>query len=119
MNNKKLGTRFEKRVCEYLASECYWAHFITPDNRGAQPFDIIAVRNGVAVAVECKTLSDTRNYFPISRLEDNQIMAFKKWRACGNALIYIAIEWQDKMYMVSYTDLEHFGKIDMRLLEAL
>jgi Holliday junction resolvase len=117
MNNKKRGSDFEKVVCRALANEGYWVHFITPDARGAQPFDIIAVKHGVAMAVECKTLSDKQNYFPMSRLEDNQIMAFEKWTKCGNALIFVAVEWRGKIYMIPYSDLKKLGKIDMRLEE--
>ena len=50
MNNKIIGTAFEKEMCELLANRGYWVHFITPDNRGAQPFDIIAVKDGKAFA---------------------------------------------------------------------
>ena len=53
MNNKKHGTDFEKRVVAKLAKAGdVWVHFLSPDERGAQPFDIIAVKDGVACAIE-------------------------------------------------------------------
>lgn len=116
MNNKKLGTVFEREVCRLFANRGYWVHFITPDSRGAQPFDIIAVKNQMAIAVECKTLADSRNYFPKSRLEDNQILAFNKWIQCGNCYPIIAILWKSHIYFVSYKELCDQDKIDMRKL---
>ena len=39
MNNKKLGTEFEREAVTLLSQKGYWVHFITPDSRGSQPFD--------------------------------------------------------------------------------
>lgn len=113
MSNKVLGTAFERRVCDWFASRGYWVHFITPDSRGAQPFDIIAVKDGSAFAIECKTLSSNRRYFDISRLEQNQILAFDKWIRCGNGVPIVAIEWNDKIYFIDYLWLKRNRKIDM------
>lgn len=100
MNNKKLGTAFEREVCEVLAAEGYWVHFITPDARGAQPFDIIAVRDGSAVAIDCKTcVADT---FSIKRLEFNQIFAFERWLRCGNDMPWIMIKHDGQIYKITY-----------------
>ena len=54
MNNKKIGSDFEKEVCKMLQDMGYWVHFITPDMRGAQPFDIIAAKNNRPYAIDCK-----------------------------------------------------------------
>ena len=113
MNNKVRGTAFERRVCQELADNGYWVHFITPDARGAQPFDIIAVKNTIARAIECKTLASNRRYFTIDRLEENQKMAFKKWKICGNNNRWIAVEWRGDIYIIRYERLEREGKIDM------
>lgn len=111
MNNKKLGMAFEKEVVKILSANGYWAHFISPDARGAQPFDIIAVRDDEAVAVECKTLADSKKYFTFDRLEDNQIMAFRKWRECGNNRILIAIKHKNEINFYPYESLEEHGRI--------
>lgn len=105
MNNKKLGTAFENRLCEVLDSLGFWVHFITPDKRGSQPFDIIAVKNGEATAIDCKTCSTER--ISINRLEDNQIMAFEKWLRCGNQMPLIAVEYSKtkRIYLVPYNIL--------------
>ena len=116
MNNKKLGTSFEHTVCKLFADEGFWVHFFSPDIRGTQPFDVIAVKDGFATAIECKTLADTENFFRISRLEVNQLMAFEKWLACGNIEPQIAVLWKGQIYLIGYNELKEKSKIDMRKL---
>jgi Holliday junction resolvase len=109
MNNKQLGDKFEQEMVEWFATAGYWVHFLTPDKRGAQPFDIIAVRNGRAVVGDCKTSS--RKTFSIDRLEDNQRLAFERWIACGNEVPYVFIKYRDVVWFVPYTYLLHTGKV--------
>lgn len=100
MNNKRIGTDFEREFCKILAENGFWVHFITPDRTGSQPFDVIAVKSGNAYAFDCKTCEAST--FSINRLEDNQIMAFDKWLKCGNENAYIAIKHKDKIYIAPY-----------------
>ena len=116
MNNKKIGTAFERYMCDRLAKDGWWVHFISPDSRGAQPFDIIAVRDGVPVAIDCKTCDD--HIFRISRLEENQRFAFDKWISCGNSLAYLAVLHGGKVYMVYYKQLLSDGKVLLDEMEA-
>lgn len=109
MNNKKLGSKFEKYICQRLAEKGYWVHFIVPDIRGAQPFDIIAVKNGTAYAIDCKTC--VADVFNISRLEDNQVMAFEKWIRCGNNCPVVVVEHKEGIKCIAYTDLKERGKV--------
>ena len=104
MNNKQLGTEWEHKVCKYLSGNGYWAHFIVPDARGAQPFDIIAVKDGEAYAIDCKTC--VANSFNISRLEDNQISAFDLWLKCENNNPLVAVEHNKHLYWIDYTELK-------------
>lgn len=115
MNNKRLGNSFEVDVCKLLANAGYWVHFIVPDARGAQPFDIIAVKDKIAYAIECKTLTISQRYFSINRLEENQKMAFDLWMQRGNTEPIIAIKYGDnKILFARYLDLiMNEGKIDM------
>lgn len=117
MNNKKIGTQFEQEFCDYLAKHGWWAHFLTPNAAGAQPFDIIAMRKGEVFAIDCKTCSGSR--FALSRVEDNQRMAFSEvfWRAlivrCGFAILY-----NDEIYFIPYSNVlkaEHDGKKSITL----
>ena len=111
MNNKRLGMSFEKEFVEKLAARGYWVHFIVPDSRGAQPFDVIAVKDGVAHAIDCKTC--TSNTFSISRLEDNQISAFEKWLSCKNTDPIIAVKHDGRIYTILYSELKAKGKIKL------
>lgn len=113
MNNKKLGTAFEKEMCELLKNRGYWVHFITPDNRGAQPFDIIAVKDGKAFAIDCKTLSEKVKSFSISRLEYDQIFAFERWLKCGNSTPKVVVKWRERIYAIDYPLLKSRGTIKM------
>ena len=111
MNNKRIGSDFEKSFCAYAKRIGYWVHFITPDNTGAQPFDVITVKDGTAYAFDCKTCVD--KIFSISRLRDNQIMAFEKWMACGNTTPMIAVEHDKKIYIINYNLLKDQKKINL------
>jgi Holliday junction resolvase len=113
MDNKRLGNSFENEVCEVLARNGYWVHFIVPDARGAQPFDIISAKDNIAYAIECKTLTESRKSFSIDRLEDNQLLAFERWIACGNHSPVIAIKYDEKIYCVEYLDIKYKKSIKM------
>lgn len=116
MNNKKLGNKFEQRMCDLLAKHGYWVHFITPDVRGAQPFDIIAVKDGKPYAMECKTLEVSKKSFNISRLEDNQILSFEKWLACGNPMPIVFIEHGEdgQIYVCDYKTLKKERSVKLK-----
>ena len=100
MNNKQLGSKFERDFCKVLARLGYWVHFIAPDARGAQPFDVIAVKDGKAYAFDCKTSSTHR--FNVNRIEDNQHMAFMRWIKCGNGWPQLAVLYDDDVYLIPY-----------------
>lgn len=116
MNNKKLGTEFEKDTCFLFSALGYWVHFIVPDARGAQPFDIIAVKDGRAFVVDCKTCATHR--LRVQRLEDNQHMAFQKWMRCGNVEPALAVLYNNNVYLISYLRLLDEGVVDLRKEEA-
>ena len=86
-------------------------HFITPAANGSQPFDIIAVKSGSPLAVDCKTSVD--HIFRINRLENNQVMAFEKWLKCGNGEPYIAVKYNENVYLLEYRRLKENGRIDL------
>lgn len=111
MNNKRLGTAFEREVVDLLSQKGYWVHFITPDARGSQPFDIIASKDGCPFVADCKTSSV--KWFNISRLEENQKMAFDLWLKTGNTFAYVFIKYNDKILITSYELLKRKGRIDL------
>ena len=99
-------------MCEILAKRGYWVHFMAPDARGAQPFDVIAVRDGKALAIDCKTSSTHR--FNVSRIEDNQHMAFRRWLDCGNDEPMLAVLWGGNVYLIEYRRLVSEKIIDLK-----
>lgn len=114
ISNKKLGTDFEHEMVDFLAKNGYWVHFLSPASNGSQPFDLIFVKDGLAMVADCKTCAN--RYFSIKRLEDNQIMAFEKWLRCGNISPVIFVKHNGKVYTVSYEDLKTAKKVDLYAL---
>ena len=113
LNNKQIGTAFEREMCEILADQGFWVHFLSPDNRGAQPFDLIFVKDGVAYVADCKTCKG--HFFRWERLEDNQILAFEKWIACRNSMPMLFVKDEDGyIHCISYNSLKEQKKIDLR-----
>lgn len=117
MNNKKLGTAFERSVVEYFKEWGYWAHFISPDARGAQPFDVIIAKDGKTYVMDCKTSAD--HIFRLSRLEWNQQMAFDRWQDCGNSPAWVIVEYKEHMYMILYNHLKIEKSVDLDKLIPL
>lgn len=111
MNNKRLGSNFEKEFSARLASRGFWVHFIAPAPNGGQPFDIIAAKDGKAYAFDCKTSAKSK--FPFERLEQNQIMAFERWKACGNAEPQIAVKYNGRVYLIDYSYLKQRRVVDI------
>lgn len=111
MNNKRLGTQFEQEMVSFLAQNNYWVHFITPDARGSQPFDLIASRNNKPFVADCKTCS-TR-WFNISRLEENQLLAFDLWIKKGNTDAFVFVKYNNKVYSIPYRILKAEQRINL------
>lgn len=111
MNNKRLGTVFEREVVTLLSQKGYWVHFIIPDARGNQPFDIIASKGDVPLVADCKTSST--KWFYISRLEENQKMAFELWLKKKNSYAFVFVKYEKKIYRIPYFTLKTLKKIDL------
>ena len=97
------GERFENLFCELLSKQNYWALKIPRDQRGAQPFDVIAVRGSEIWAVDCKVCATDR--FPLSRIEDNQWLSFWQINKKTNAECGIVIYFDGNVYYISYQQL--------------
>ena len=103
MNNKQIGTSFEKEFCELLAARGFWVHFMSPSASGAQPCDIIACKDNTPYLFDCKTCE--KDIFHISRLENNQLLAFQRFDKTGNDLAFIAVKHDKKVYLIQFFKL--------------
>ena len=114
MNNKKIGSNFEKELARILASKGYWVTLLTPKNHiGSQPADLIAIKNNKPYLIDCKTCNTY--LFPISRIEQNQWNASKKYFECGNICYFIAVKYQNEIYIIPIDTVDKTEKyIDLR-----
>lgn len=116
-NNKVLGNKFEDDFAEFLSKQGFWVHFIEGSAHvGSQPFDIIAIKNDMPYCYDCKTLNNKNGLFPISRIEENQRLAFKKFRKCNNTHFSLAILWNNDLYIIPM-DCFNFNKKSLDLKE--
>lgn len=63
------------------------------------------------LVADCKT-SD-KKWFSISRLEENQIMAFELWLKRGNTKAFIFIKYNEKIYQIPYRMLKGLQRINL------
>lgn len=109
-SNKKIGNTFEKELANILAKKGYWVLIVTPKGYiNSQPMDIIAGKDNTLYCFECKTLHSKNKRFPLNRLEQNQILAYKKLKQTGNDNYFLVVKWNDEeIYQIP------FSKIDFR-----
>ena len=114
------GSQFERMVVTMLGKNGYWAHRIAPDARGAQPFDVIAAKDGHVLVADCKVCQSGR--FSFARYEENQRSAFKlflEMNPSSRAYIGIFAWYDDKCYWLPYDMLEQKNVASIKLTEDL
>ena len=119
MSNRKDGTAFEAEFCEILAQYGFWCHNLAQKASG-QPFDVIIARHHKVYPVDCKVCQ--RDRFDLTRIEDNQWNAMRKWVDCENDMPWFAMKMSDgTIYMVSHRAMLKFirvsGKQSMNLAD--
>ena len=106
MNNKLIGNAFEQDFIKHLSSLGYWCTYLEgAAYTQAQPCDIIACKDGKVWAIDCKTLNNKSGLFPINRIEENQRLAYKRFKKCGNENFFLAILWNNNIYFVPLFEL--------------
>lgn len=104
MNNKTLGNKFEKELAEKLSKEGYWVTYLEPKQHiGSQPCDLIAIKDNKSILIDCKT--SKTHLFPISRIEENQWQAYKKYKKCGNSNFVLAIKYNENIYTIPINEI--------------
>ena len=112
-SNKKIGNDFEKDFMEYMSKKGYWVHFLEGKaNVGSQPCDCICIKRDITALYDCKTLANKNGLFPLSRIEENQRLAYKKLRKCQNytTIFSLAILWNNDVYIVDFDDIDFNSK---------
>lgn len=115
-NNKKIGTDFENDFANYLYGKGYWvAPFPGKDHTNSQPADLIACKNNEPILIDCKTLANKNGLFPLDRVEQNQRLAYKRFKHTGNKYYYLAILWNNNIYLINLDDIDFKSKhIDLK-----
>lgn len=100
----------------YLSSIGYWVTYLEgASHTGSQPCDLVACKNGKVWAIDCKTLNNKNGLFPISRIEENQRLAYKRFKKCGNDNFFLAILWNNNIYFIPMFDVAFEEKsIDLK-----
>ena len=110
------GREFERWV-ENKLNECgYWVHRMAESNTGSQPFDIIALKRHSVFALDCKVISTKRPYFPFSRVEENQKLAFEKLIKCykNNLTTGFMIYYEGDIYFLNYRLFKVLSNVDKK-----
>lgn len=104
MNNKIIGNNFESEYAKILSKKGYWVVPIVPKKNGSQPCDLIAIKEDIPILIDCKVSES--HLFPLSRVEQNQRLAFRKYLECDNTQYFLVIKYKNRIY-----------KIDMRTID--
>lgn len=103
-NNKKVGNKIEVEVANYLFQKNYWVHLLKQGVKG-QPFDLIAVKNNVALMGDAKHCSQNR--FDFNRIEPNQYTSMELALECGNTNIgFFLVGMHDEIKFIKWTNLK-------------
>ena len=81
--NKTMGNHFEEELCELLAEQGFWAHNLA-QNQVGQPADVLAVRDNIAVLIDCKEQPIAYDYVDCIRsLQKSFKQRCTSYRKCG------------------------------------
>lgn len=73
--------------------------------------DIIASKNNIFYAFECKTVHSKYKRFPLKRLEQNQILAYKKLKQTGNNNYFLIVKWnEEEIYKIPFKEIDFTQK---------
>lgn len=97
------GREAERFVAEFLSERKYFVGDFNKSSSGQQPFDQIAINYNSVLAYDvkhCKT-----DYFPFSRIEDNQIRALDYIGNLNNEAVetMILIVYEGIIYYLSFS----------------
>lgn len=116
-SNKSVGNKLEHRVCQEFKRRGWWSHNFAA-NASGQPMDIIAVKNGHAYLIDCK--SCLAKGFAYSRIEENQRFAIEAFvRAGNNEGFFLLATPDDEWYMFSLCVLDVVKNMKIEQIKSL
>lgn len=92
-SNKSSGNKFEQDFAEFLDRNGFWCH-VLQQNKSGQPADIIAVKGNYHCLIDCKEVSTDKG-FVLTRAEENQRFAMKKFADRGKQVCWFAVKYPD------------------------
>lgn len=90
-SNKSSGNKFEQEFAEFLDRNGFWCH-VLQQNKSGQPADIVAVKGKFHTLIDCKEVS-TGKGFVLTRAEENQRFAMKKFADRGKQICWFAVKY--------------------------
>lgn len=104
------GKNFEKQLCKHFSERGYYVLYMEKSTAGAQPCDIVIIKHNIATLIEAKNLDNQTGIFTLSRIEQNQRLAFKKFKSCENTNFILAINWNGGVYLIDFDLLQFYDK---------
>ena len=112
------GRKFEEELCDYFSSQGYYVIYNEKGITGAQPCDIVIIKNNIAILVEAKNLDNKSGIFNLDRIEQNQVLAYNKFRSCKNTNFILAIKWKNNIWLIDFGLLPYYQKsINLKQIE--
>lgn len=88
INRKKIGNKYEVKLCDILKAHKYWCHLFAYSVNG-QPCDVVASNGKTIYLIDVKHCEGDR--FATSRIEPNQQSCFIYAKKCGIKNVGFAI----------------------------
>lgn len=101
-NQKKIGNKYEKELCNLLQANGYWCHLFEYNSNG-QPCDVVALKEDKSFLIDVKHCEGDIFYF--SRIEPNQKTCFEyasKICKIKNVGFAIYFDNKEKFYWLPY-----------------
>lgn len=104
-SNKKLGNKKEEYVAKKLSEHDFWVHLFTQNIKG-QPFDLIAVKDNIAIMGDVKSCYDDR--FDFKRIEPNQYTSMELSLKCGNKYVgFFLVNCSNEVYFITFLRIKY------------
>lgn len=112
------GRKFEEALCKYFAEKDYYVIYNEKGVAGSQPVDIVIIKNNIATMIEAKNLENHNGIFNLDRVEQNQVLAYNRYRECQNYNFVLAIYHDNKVWFIDFGLLPLYNKsIDLKQIE--